>query len=82
VPLETARSGHRFAVASMTSRRAGRMWAELAGIRSTGSGCRMRPGCEHSLRTLLSLLFLMRMNYVVGSCLAVARGHRDALNRP
>jgi len=30
VPLETARSHHRFTVASMTSRWAGRMWAELA----------------------------------------------------
>jgi hypothetical protein len=30
VPLETARSDHRFTVASMTSWQAGRMWAELA----------------------------------------------------
>ena len=29
VPLETARSDHRFTVASMTSQQAGRMWAEL-----------------------------------------------------
>ena len=30
VPLETARSDHRSTVASMASRRAGRIWAELA----------------------------------------------------
>jgi hypothetical protein len=54
VPLETARSDHRFTVASMTSRRAGRMWAESAWpllpglrcqtIRTAGPGGRIPAG--------------------------------------
>jgi hypothetical protein len=43
VPLEAARSDHRFTVASMTSRQAGRMWVELAWPRLPGSMCHEVP---------------------------------------
>jgi hypothetical protein len=56
VPLETARSDHRFTVASMTSRQAGRMRAELAwpdlmrGLGATGPN---RAGLSAGVRVPL-----------------------------
>src|ERR1700688_4760702 len=56
VPLETARSDHRFTVASMTSRQAGRMWPELGRRPVYPSGCRnhrfVRTGRAHAPRSV------------------------------